>query len=97
MDTGLKGMGRKKNYYDTNDITITVINTRPISLKIQMVAKGIRERIKDMSRKHGVFVREMIQRGRFEVYIKLLKIDKGDEVTNFVYRINSIIREQRNS
>ena len=96
MDTGLKGMGRKKNYYGTNAITITVINTRSIKSQINVVARGIRERIKDMNANSNNFVKDMIARGRFEIYIKLLKIDKGSELTDFRYQINSVIKEQRN-
>lgn len=96
MDTGLKGMGRKKNYYGTEDITITVVNTHSIVSKINMVGRGLRQRIKDMNANSGHFVKDMIERGRFEIYIKLLKIDKGNELTDFKYRIDSIIREKGN-
>ena len=95
MDTGLKGMGRKKNYYSTDEITITVINTRSIKSKVNMVARGIRERIKEINLHRNNFVKDMISRGRFETYIKLSKIDVGQEATDFIYQINSLIREQR--
>ena len=95
MDTGLKGMGRKKNYYSTDDITITVINTRPLKSKVSMVAKGIRQQVKDMNTNSTGFIKDMISKGRYEIYIKLLKIDVGEELTNFMYQINSIVREQR--
>lgn len=96
METGLRGMGRKKNYYATNKVTISVINTRSTKSKVNMVARGIRERIKDMNANGGHFVKDMIAKGRFEIYIKLLKIDVGVELTDFMYSINSVIREQRN-
>ena len=102
MDTGLKGMGRKKNYYSTDEITITVINTRSVKSKVNMVARGIRERIKEMNTErikkinsyHGQFIKDIISKGRLEIYIKLSKIDIGQEATNFIYQINSMVREQ---
>ena len=96
MDTGLKGMGRKKNYFGTDDITITVTNARSIRSKINVIGKRIREHIKNLNTNSGHFVKDMIAKGRFEIYIKLLKVDKGDKLTDYTYRIDSIIREQRN-
>lgn len=94
MDTGLKGMGRRKNYYSTHDIVITVSNTRPVKSKINMIARRIREEIDEVNKK-SVFVKDMIRLGRFDIHLQLLRIDKGNEETVFIYRMNTVVREQK--
>lgn len=95
MDTGLKGMGRTKNYYSTEDIAIPVLNTRSVPSKIKFIARKIREHLNETQALSNNFIKDMISRGRYETYLKLLKIDAGKEVTNFIYQINTLIREQR--
>lgn len=96
MDTGLRIIKRNEKNYDTRDIIITIINTRSLSIQISMVARGIRERISEINDNSGEYLKDMVSKGRFEMYIKLLKIDKRQEVTDFTYQINRTIKEQRN-
>lgn len=97
MDTGLRGMGKKKNYYGTDEITVTVSNSRSLKSKINMIGRGIREQLKEMNNDADHFVKDMTRLGRFEIYVKLLKIDRSEkDTTDFIYQVNSSIREQRN-
>jgi len=89
MDIGLKGMGRKKDYYSTEDITIPVLNTRPLKSTINMLGRALREKVKEIQDN------TIVTKDRFETYLKLLKIDKGEEVTNFIYQVNTIVRESK--
>ena len=95
MDIGLKGMGRKKDYYSTDKIVIPVTNIHSLKSTINMIGKILRERIKEIEDNSGLFIKDMIAKDRFEIYLKLLKIDKREEITNFVYQINTIVREPR--
>ena len=95
MDTGLKGMGKKKSYYSTEDITIPVLNTRSVTSKIKFVSKKIKEHINETEALSSNFIKDMISRGRYETYLKLVKIEVEKEVTNFIYQINIIVREQK--
>ena len=97
MDSGLKGMGKKKNYYETNEIVVTVSNSRSLKSKINMIGRSIREQLKEMNNNAGHFVKDMIRHGRFEMYIKLLKINRNEkETTDYIYQVDSSIKEQRN-
>lgn len=94
-NTGLKGMGRRKSYYSTQDIVITVSNTRSVKSKIGMIARRIREEIDEVNKTSGEFIRDMIRLGRFDVHLQLLRIDKGSDESVFIYRMNTVVREQK--
>ena len=95
MDTGLKGMGRRKQYYSTHDIIINVSNTRSVTSKISIIARRIREEIDEVNKTSGEFIKDMIRLGRFDIHLQLVKIDKGDEESNFIYKMNTVVREQK--
>lgn len=96
MDTGLKGMGRKRDYFYSNQVVITVANINSVRNKVKIVAQELRDRVNAMNDKGSVFLKDMIRLGRFEIYIKLLKVVKGTNQTDFFYQVNSIVREQKN-
>lgn len=95
-NTGLKGMGRKREYFYSNQVVITVSNAHPVKDKVKIVAQELRDRVNKMNDKGSVFLKDMIRLGRFEIYIKLLRVVKGTKQTDFFYHVNSIVREQKN-
>jgi len=95
MDKGLTGLGKKKDYYSTENVSIPIINTRSVKSTINFIAREIRERVKEGKGRSSRFMKEMISKGRYETHIKLVKIEVGKEITNFIYQINTIVREQK--
>jgi len=87
--------GRKRDDYSVDEIVIPITNVHSLKSTINMIGRTLREKIKEIQDNSGPFIKDMVEKDRFEIYLKLLKIDKGEEVTNFIYQINTIVREPR--